>query len=175
MNLSRKDFLCRGVLSVGELLLRQFEPSAASPKALAPLRPPGFSDELRERCGSCDLCVHACPHDCLARQQGVAGPVFTPRLGECTFCADCVAACPRGVLGPFTGEPRLGVAVVDNDRCLARQGGCFTCEERCPSGALAIDRRLGLVIDQDRCTGCGRCEYYCPLEITAIRIRAVSP
>ena len=55
-----------------------------------------------------------------------------------------------------------------NDRCLARNCGCFACAERCPSGAILVVPGDGVRIDEGLCSGCGTCEYVCPVAPKAI-------
>lgn len=51
------------------------------------------------RCTACEICVRACPHDCLAlvgegkgkERRAVA---YTWNSGSCMFCGLCVEACP---------------------------------------------------------------------------------
>ena len=172
MNLNRKEFLRDGFISLGRALLC---PSSYIPgnraSALA-LRPPGFTEELRGECRECEACLSVCPSGCLEKRPDLPGPVFVPRRGSCTSCLQCIDVCPRGVLAVSEEGERLrpGLALPENDRCLAHRGGCFTCPERCPEQAIRIDSGTGLVVDQERCTGCGTCENVCPLDPAAIRI-----
>ena len=51
-----------------------------------------------ERCKSCELCVPACPKDCIEigaerNSQGYASAVFA-RPDACTGCAICAEFCP---------------------------------------------------------------------------------
>jgi 2-oxoglutarate ferredoxin oxidoreductase subunit delta len=51
-----------------------------------------------ERCKSCELCVPACPKDCIEigdgrNSQGYAAAVFA-RPEDCTGCAACAESCP---------------------------------------------------------------------------------
>ena len=73
----------------------------------------------------------------------------------------------------------IGRAVVDKNHCLpyASKMNCMVCEEHCPipekairferSGEIDYNGKLLLkkpyVVDE-LCTGCGICEYVCPLE-----------
>ena len=172
MTLSRKEFLRRGVLSVGELLLKPLDVPRELPASPAMLRPPGFVGEGPQGCGECRACMDVCPERVLTAGEGGV-PVFSPRRGACTFCLKCIAACPREVLRhPDDREVlKLGRAEADNGRCLAQRGGCFSCLERCPEEALAIELGTGIRIDGERCTGCGACEHVCPLEPGAVRVR----
>lgn len=62
------------------------------------------------------------------------------------------------------------VAVADNERCLARNCGCFACMERCDAQAIQMLFGTGIRIDEARCTGCGSCEYVCPVTPKAVTI-----
>jgi ferredoxin len=55
-----------------------------------------------------------------------------------------------------------------NERCLARNCGCFACVERCRSQAIMVVPGEGVRIDETRCTGCGTCEYVCPVNPKAV-------
>lgn len=59
-------------------------------------------------------------------------------------------------------------AISFNERCLARNCGCFACVERCESQAIMVVPGEGIRIDQSRCTGCGNCEYVCPVTPKAV-------
>jgi ferredoxin len=68
-----------------------------------------------------------------------------------------------------SGEPRPDmVATPFNERCLARNCGCFACVERCESQAIMVIPGEGIRIDESLCTGCGTCEYVCPVGPKAV-------
>ena len=51
-----------------------------------------------ERCKACELCVPACPQNCIEmgagiNRQGYAAAVFA-RPADCTGCAICAESCP---------------------------------------------------------------------------------
>jgi len=167
MSLSRKEFLKHGLFSLGELLITQ---ERAPAKEERTLRPPGMQAGRESECGNCEMCVAACPEGIVRRLDGCNGPVIDLAFGSCRFCYFCIGACPREVL-VFPGEgkrPRLGIARTGAG-CLAG-GGCFTCSERCPEGALELVWGTGISIDPDRCVGCGTCESCCPVQPKAIRV-----
>lgn len=62
------------------------------------------------------------------------------------------------------------VAFVDNRSCLAGKCGCFSCLERCDAGAISLVAGEGIRIDQALCSGCGTCEYVCPVTPKALRM-----
>jgi ferredoxin-type protein NapF len=62
-------------------------------------------------------------------------------------------------------------AVAHNDTCLAKNSGCFACMERCDPGAIKLIPGVGIRINQQLCTGCGACEYVCPVTPKAVRMQ----
>jgi ferredoxin len=46
--------------------------------------------------------------------------------------------------------------------------GCGKCIERCPEGAISFDEKGQAQVDQDKCTGCGKCTKACPFEAISI-------
>lgn len=61
-------------------------------------------------------------------------------------------------------------AVADNRHCLAKNCGCFACSERCTVQAILVVMGEGVRIDETLCTGCGTCEYVCPVTPKAITV-----
>src|SRR5512137_681128 len=61
-------------------------------------------------------------------------------------------------------------AVAHNEHCLARSCGCFVCAERCESRAITVIMGEGIGIDTTACTGCGTCNYVCPVRPKAVSI-----
>ncbi len=135
------------------------------------LRPPGARAEPQflSLCIKCQKCIEICP-------TGVIVPVLltedvrnagTPRLnfrvGDCTRCLKCIEACPTGALQPIAKDDvRLGVAVVDQTKCIAWTWlGCTLCERECPVTAILLDEERRPVVDTAQCNGCGRCELIC--------------
>jgi len=76
-------------------------------------------------------------------------------------------------MADFVSEPHKELyAVACNETCLARNSGCFACMERCQAGAIKLIPGVGVRINQQLCTGCGSCEYVCPVSPKAIRMQA---
>ncbi len=145
------------------------------------------------RCGQCmRVCPNNALHPTLAQAglEGLWSPVMIPRLGYCEpTCTLCGQVCPTGAIleltltekvGDKTTPPnRVGTAFIDRGRCLPWAMGrpCIVCEEWCPTSPKAVylveetmyDRNGGAVtlkrpyIDPEFCTGCGACEYACPV------------
>ncbi len=70
---------------------------------------------------------------------------------------------PETVLYPVQTRPQpeglKGHIVNDIESCIL----CGICEKRCPTGALAVDKKAGTwTIDRFRCVQCGSCVRECP-------------
>ncbi|CAG1009558.1 Ferredoxin-type protein NapG [Burkholderiales bacterium] len=171
---------------------------AKQSKALPPLaiRPPGAlkEGEFLGACIRCGLCVRDCPYDILSLalpEEPVATgtPYFVARQKPCEMCEDipCVKACPTGALNhklKDIGKARMGLAVlVDQENCLNFLGlRCDICYRVCPvlDRAITLEQRLNPrtgkhalfipVVHSEACTGCGKCEKACPLEVAAIKV-----
>lgn len=143
------------------------------------LRPPGSlpEDEFMARCIRCERCISVCPTDVLAPltvEQGVLAvrtPFVTFAADSCTFCDECRKVCPTAAIG--TVDPyrpalgRIGVAVVEPDRCVAfdQAGTCGVCVDACPYEALSFDEGRRPVVEAEKCNGCGECVKICPANV----------
>jgi len=160
------------------------------------IRPPGagLEDEFQGACIRCGLCVRDCPYDILTLatpDQPVATgtPFFVARAKPCEMCEDipCVKACPTGALDHSLidiKKAKMGLAVlVDHETCLNFQGlRCDVCYRVCPAidKAITLDlqhnERTGKhtlflpTVHSEACTGCGKCEAACVLEVAAIKV-----
>jgi formate hydrogenlyase subunit 6/NADH:ubiquinone oxidoreductase subunit I len=112
----------------------------------------------------------------------------------------CTQVCPTGAILELTAkekigdkdtEPnRIGTAFMDRGRCLpwAMATQCIVCEEWCPTTPKAVYLKEEVVtnregnevtvkrpyVDPALCTGCGACEYACPVaDQAAIYVTAV--
>lgn len=168
---------------------------AKQSRALPPhvLRPPGARPEpsYQGACIRCGLCVRDCPYgilDLAKPEERVATgtPYFIAREKPCEMCESipCVKACPTGALDhglTDINKARMGLAVlVDQETCLNYLGmRCEVCYRVCP----LIDKAIKLELQQgqtharfiptvhsEHCTGCGKCEYACVLDVAAIKI-----
>jgi len=162
------------------------------------LRPPGATETTMNQCVRCGECLKVCPtgvlQPSLARAgiEGLWTPVLATRQGYCDYgCNSCGQVCPTGAIPRLDLETKrelvLGVAVVDQSRCLAWADlqQCIVCEEMCPVPDKAIELDDISVLDASgqgvlvrrpvvhaaRCIGCGACEWHCPVEgVSAIRV-----
>jgi ferredoxin len=77
---------------------------------------------------------------------------------------------------PPSGGPRPEMAAASfNERCLARNCGCFACVERCRTQAIMVVPGEGIRVDETRCSGCGTCEYVCPVNPKAVILQPRIP
>ena len=170
---------------------------AASSLPPQAIRPPGalVEEDFGSACIRCGLCVRDCPYDILklaelGEQVPMGTPYFTAREAGCEMCDDipCVAACPTGALDHALDDiddARMGLAVVvDQENCLAYLGlRCEVCFNICPlrGKSITLEMRHNVrtgrhamfvpVVHSDACTGCGKCEEACVLEVVpAIKV-----
>jgi len=188
----RREFLAAAATGVGAVLLLGAGVSTKLP-APGLLRPPGADDEgaFLAACVRCGECQQVCPTAGLqpalteAGWTGFWSPVLRPRLGYCSYdCTACSRVCPSGAIPHLTLDEKhkavIGKAVIDRDRCLpwSQDQTCIVCQEVCPLpkkaivlGKKALRKNAAGFTDYlqlpkvvvDRCTGCGICEYECPI------------
>ncbi|MDR1085178.1 MAG: 4Fe-4S dicluster domain-containing protein [Deltaproteobacteria bacterium] len=152
-----------------------------------PVLPPGAHslETFSDHCTGCQLCVSICPNQVLS----VSGQLLEAPQPNLSFergycrpnCVDCSNVCPTGAIRPITlpekSALQIGMAVAVPARCLLSQGEiCVACSRNCPTAAIekmeANDGKSYLTINTEHCTGCGACEYYCPIRPqAAIQVR----
>lgn len=156
------------------------------------------------RCGQCmRVCPNNALHPTLMESglEGLWTPILIAKIGYCEpSCTLCGQVCPTGAIKELTltekiGDKetppdRIGTAFFDRGRCLpwAMATPCIVCEEWCPTSPKAIFLRDEIAIDSKGrevpvkrpyvdaalCTGCGACEYACPVhDQAAIYITSV--
>lgn len=187
-----------GAAACGVLLAGIAQQSKALPAAT--LRPPGALDEadFLSACVRCGLCVRACPYKTLKLAEvgdgpAIGTPYFIARDVPCEMCDDipCVKACPTGALAPGLtniDKARMGTAsLVGRETCLNMLGlRCDVCYRVCPAigKAITLERTHNTrtlkhavfepFVHTDACTGCGKCEKSCVMEIAAIKVLPVA-
>lgn len=141
------------------------------------LRPPGGQDEalFQGACIRCDRCRAVCPTKAIGVGTldsgliNVRTPVMDFRSGYCDMCDGafkCIEACPTGALTAFDAlADKIGIAVVDTEECqlYGVSAKCNApCIEACAYEALRLDENGRLAVNEEKCNGCGACEYVCP-------------
>ena len=104
-------------------------------------------------------------------------------------CVRCSEVCPAGAIVKITPEEKtsihIGRAKVNRDLCIVEDKGvhCGNCARHCPSGAIKMvprdpedpDSIKIPAVDESLCTGCGACEFLCPVRpISAIHVEGYS-
>jgi MauM/NapG family ferredoxin protein len=197
---TRRQLLAALGVSVVGVALAGVEPITKREPAMM-IRPPGATlVNFSSLCIRCGACVRVCPTQGLQPSlfeggvQNLLTPHLVPRLGYCSFsCNACGQICPTGAIPALVLEDkqgvRIGLASVNRDRCLpwAHNIPCIVCEEACPVADKAIwleevevlNTQQNLVflqrprVIEELCTGCGICEYQCPMGgAAAIRVHA---
>jgi len=156
------------------------------------------------RCGQCmRVCPNNALHPTFMESglEGIWTPILIAKIGYCEpTCTLCGQVCPTGAILELTQKEkvgdeesrpnRIGTAFIDQGRCLpwAMDTPCIVCEEWCPISPKAIYLKEETVVnargkelkvkrpyvDADLCTGCGACEYACPVaDRSAIYITSV--
>ena len=96
-------------------------------------------------------------------------------------CTTCSTVCPSGAIRPITAAEKsatqIGRAVIDLKRCITGTDNvaCSACARICPPGVINLvgpeNAPKKPVVDAERCTGCGACEYVCPARpVAAIHV-----
>ena len=158
-----------------------------APEREVPITPPGSKSikHFYQHCTACQLCIAECPNNVL-RPSGKLEHLMQPEMSyekgfcrpECTRCSEL---CPAGAISRITREEKtqyhIGTARVNPDLCLVAsgKGHCGKCVQACPSGAVKFvkteDGRRIPTVAEEVCTGCGACEYLCPVRpVSAITV-----
>ena len=163
-----------------------------APERQTPLVPPGAQSlkNMLTRCTGCQLCVSECPNHVLRPSLLSIDSLFTPTMAfergycrpECTRCGE---VCPAGAITPVGHEEKAAIqtghAVVSAEHCLSATGEaeCGNCARHCPAQAIEMvpsDPQDDLspavpAVNEERCIGCGACEYLCPVRpLSAIHV-----
>jgi ferredoxin len=148
------------------------------------IRPPGavMETDFLSRCVRCGECMTACPTNTLQPIWLIAGfpalfsPAITPRRGFCDpQCHECGKVCPTNAIRSIEKKDRIwaktGTAQIIRQKCLAWEfsKSCMVCDEVCPYDAIKFlnkkDNKVPLPhVMENRCAGCGYCEYFCPVQ-----------
>ena len=164
---------------------------AEKPERDTPIVPAGSLSlkNFTDHCTSCQLCVSVCPNKVLRPSTSLSTlmqPEMSYEKGYCRpECTRCSEICPAGAIKPISVEEKssiqIGHAVVNLSACVVNTDNvsCGNCARHCPVGAIRMVRKNPddpdspriPTVNEERCIGCGACEYLCPARpVTAIHI-----
>ena len=153
-----------------------------APERQTPLTPPGSLSmaNFEQHCTGCQLCVSKCPNEVLRPSSDLMHfmlPTMSYELGYCRpECIRCSEVCPAGAIKPISHEDKastqFGHAVWVKKNCIPLTDGveCGNCARHCPVGAIEMvpsdsnneESPMIPAVNENRCIGCGACEYLCP-------------
>ena len=112
-------------------------------------------------------CVEACPFDSIRIVNGVA----VVNKETCKACSKCIKVCPQNLIELIPYDAKVAVQCSSRDMgkivmkaCKVGCIGCKMCEKVCEAGAVPVSDNIAH-IDQEKCTGCGKCAEKCPKKI----------
>ncbi|MCD8300971.1 MAG: RnfABCDGE type electron transport complex subunit B [Clostridiales bacterium] len=112
-------------------------------------------------------CAMACPFDAIHVRNGVA----VVDKDNCKACSKCINVCPQHIieLVPYDATHMVQCSSQDMGKkvmqaCKAGCIGCKMCQKVCEFDAITVENNIAH-IDQDKCTGCGKCAEKCPKKI----------
>ena len=153
-----------------------------APERQTPIMPPGSRSKqnFEQHCTGCQLCISECPNEVLRPSSDLwhlMQPTMSYERGYCRpECNRCSEVCPAGAIKPLAHElkasTQIGHAVWIKKNCIPLTDGveCGNCARHCPVGAIEMvpsdpnDEESPYVpaVNENRCIGCGACEYLCP-------------
>lgn len=154
------------------------------------IRPPGAVPENRFTglCARCGTCIAACPERIIHADPGVSGitglmtPAITIANGYCSeTCNECGTSCPTSAISHHSLADKhniaIGLAEVIKPLCLSWENHefCMKCADFCPYNAVrGVDMHNVKCpeVVEEKCRGCGACEYVCPTQRPAIVVKS---
>lgn len=145
--------------------------------------PLGATDlrRFKAKCTGCMICAAKCPSKIIIPSFGsIDGSPVLPVLNfQKNYCLeDCVVCpqvCPTGALQEVLPENKKTIKMASLElkladcRIVAEGLECAICAEICPLGAIEMkqvpNQKFPVpIVIQDRCNGCGKCQYRCPVK-----------
>lgn len=112
----------------------------------------------RARCNACGVCEMTCPVNSIHIEDGVV-------KGICARCGICADACPINA--------RVDAYDVIEDRQLKfLEALNLTVQPTLPTAKKEDEKvqRTNVITDTEKCTLCGRCQYYCPTDAIMVDV-----
>ena len=108
-------------------------------------------------------CSRVCPEDAICIEDGLA----RVDRRKCIGCGLCAAACPNKIIVMDSSLESAAVLCKNTERGAATRRKCSTgciactlCVRECPEDAITMENNLA-VVDQSKCTSCGKCYEVC--------------
>jgi len=140
--------------------------------------------QFLNKCTGCMLCAQTCPSNIIKPSLGslTSSPVIPILDFQQNYCLEnCVACskvCPTGALEEILQENKKTTKMallnmnLKDCRIVAEGLECDICAEICPVKAIEMKRNpecqmITPTILQERCNGCGKCMFRCPVKSKA--------
>ena len=131
------------------------------------IRPPYFDDLsfFDTECIECDgVCADVCEESIIVIGEDKK-PFLNLIKSGCTYCDECAKSCEKDVLKVEYKSNIEAKISIDMLKCLSWNSTmCFSCKDPCLDNAIDFLAMFRPSINQDRCTSCGFCIKYCPVD-----------
>lgn len=167
----------------GLLASNQLKDILSEKDHLQPVFPLGANElrRFKSKCTGCMLCASKCPAGIIIPSMGSidSSPLLPALNFQNNYCLeDCVACsqvCPTGALQEVFPENKKTTKMASLElklkecRIVAEGLECAICAEICPAHAIDMKLVAGQkypipVVIQEKCNGCGKCQYRCPVK-----------
>ena len=129
--------------------------------------PSGGAKSCNYGCLGFGSCKKVCDFDAISIIDGIA----VVDKEKCKACGKCVLECPKDLieLVPYEAKHLVQCSSKDFGKavkavCSVGCIGCKLCTRVCEEDAITVINNIAY-IDQDKCTGCGKCAEKCPSKI----------
>jgi len=126
----------------------------------------------RGKCILCDVCMKVCPKNAIKIAKRKDGSLILSVGEDCSLCGACEPLCPSGAISITVNGKHVNPIVsskgfplplpkinIDQSKC---REDCYECYKACPRGALRIDGKHNVTVEESKCLRCPWCEDACP-------------